>query len=265
MDINRQLSQLLMLVRRCRAQIAQDQAIVDEYEKWKNIRSNVGSCRQEFQKTSPDPGNKPARNEYDAQLQEINWTWDLANDEVVRTYHAVAQVKRCLDTVRKEAQQMSESLLIEPRWAEALTKYKDDLEGLEQRLIEMLEHDKTSPSEPHPNPPQPPTSPASRPGAVLNPSAERMKFLKDLTGELANISIRINDGMTPAEVREQYPDYEAWKLLDEHGYENELTKEDFRAKQLAQRLTMHHFGVKQSTLQKDPETLRKHNAKFSNE
>jgi hypothetical protein len=228
--------------------MAQNQAIVEEYGDWIKIRSNLESCRQEFQKTSPDPSSS-TRNEYDAHLQEIKSTWDLANYEVIRTYHAISQVESCLSTVRTEAQRLSESLLIEPDWAKALAKFKDDLEGLEQRLVEMLPPAQAGPIAAGHNP---------------NKSAERIDLLDRLTGELSSIKIRMTyDGMTLAEVREQYPDYEAWKLLDEHGYEKQLENAEFYPKQLAERLTMHRFHVSQATLQKDRQNLRKYRAKFS--
>jgi hypothetical protein len=286
LDLTLQLSQLLTLVESCRARIAQNRAIAEEYGNWVKIRSNVESCRQEFQKTSPDLSS-PARNEYDTHLEEIKWTWLLANYEVDRTYHGVGHLTSCLSTVRQEAQRLAESLLIEPRWAEALIKFKDDLQGLEQRLIEMLRHGQGSqsaggktrwkkPNMQEVQKVQEPSKEKSRPNTTTqnlsktaerstNRSAKRIDFLKSLTGELAKIRIRIDEGMTLAELREQYAHYEVWKLLDEHGYQNELENPRFRPKQLAERLTMLYFGVSQATIQKDRQRLRKHNAKLSGE
>jgi hypothetical protein len=249
LDATRQLSQLLTLVQSCRAHIAENQATFDEYDRWCKIRSNIERRRTDLQSSSPDPGSV-RRQEFESQIAEIQSMYVLANYKVVRSFDAVSYAKACLGTVHKERQRLSQSLLIDPRWAQVLAEFKgDDLEELEQRLTEMLHHHQGG----HP------TTRTQNPSL----SARRTAFREDLTGELSNIKIQMERGLPLAEVRAQYPNFAVWKLIDEHGYQNDLERPEFRPKQLAATLTKHQFQVSQSTLEKDRKQVRKQNKETS--
>jgi hypothetical protein len=138
------LSELLKNVRCCRARIQGDQKIFNEYENWKAIRLNVEACRREIQSVQsvldPDP-SLPSYREFIIRLNEITHVYALANYEVELAFVAAGKANLCLGLIRMEGQLLSQSLLLKRRWAKMLAQLScgPDLEGLEQRLAEMLD------------------------------------------------------------------------------------------------------------------------------
>jgi hypothetical protein len=82
-------------------------------------------------------------------------------------------------------------------------------------------------------------------------SAARVKLFKDLCGELTNIRMRFEEGMSLEEVRKTLADLQVWVLVDKYKTMEELLKPGFRPKALATKLVMHEYGVSEETVRKD--------------
>jgi hypothetical protein len=82
-------------------------------------------------------------------------------------------------------------------------------------------------------------------------SAERIKLLDDLCGELATVKFDLEAALSLSESKRKHPDFPVWGLLEKFGYETEVEKADFRPRQLASDLVMRVFGVRPETLRKD--------------